>query len=115
MLVSLKNLALLALVTGSASVNALSGTGRTTRYWDCCKGSCGWSGKASVNKPITSCDKNDNPLTDMNAKNACDSGGSAYMCTNQSPWAVSDTLSYGFAAVKLSGATEANWCCACYK
>ena len=32
-----------------------SNTGRkngvTTRYWDCCKASCGWSGKASVTNP----------------------------------------------------------------
>ncbi|KAF2839203.1 glycoside hydrolase family 45 protein, partial [Patellaria atrata CBS 101060] len=85
-------------------------------YWDCCKGSCGWSGKAPVNRPIQSCDKNDNPLANMAARNACDNGGGeAYMCTNQSPWAVSDDLAYGFAAVRLQGQTESSWCCACYK
>ncbi|KAF2273438.1 endoglucanase-5 [Westerdykella ornata] len=114
MLLSLKNLALLALITGAASVEAQK-TGRTTRYWDCCKGSCGWSGKAAVNQPITSCDKNDNPLSNMAAKNGCEAGGQAYMCTNQSPWQVSENLSYGFAAVKLAGGNEASWCCACYK
>jgi hypothetical protein len=25
--------------------NAVSGSGRTTRYWDCCKPSCAWSGQ----------------------------------------------------------------------
>ena len=114
-MVSLKQLALVALATGAAVVDAQSGSGKTTRYWDCCKGSCGWAGKASVNQPIKSCDKSDNPLADMAAKNACDNGGSAYMCTNQSPWAVDDKLAYGFAAVKLSGGTESSWCCACYK
>lgn len=114
MLLSLKNLAVLALVACAASVDAQQ-TGKTTRYWDCCKGSCGWQGKAPVNQPITSCDKNDNPLSNMGAKNGCESGGQAYMCTNQSPWQVSENLSYGFAAVKLSGKTENNWCCACYK
>jgi hypothetical protein len=51
----------------------------------------------------------------MAAKNGCESGGSAFMCTSQSPWAVNDSLAYGFAAVKLAGKTESNWCCACYE
>ena len=113
-MVSIKQLVLFALTTGLATVDAQS-TGKTTRYWDCCKGSCGWSGKANVNQPIQSCDKNDNPLANMAAKNGCESGGSAFMCTSQSPWAVSDSLAYGFAAVKLAGKTESNWCCACYE
>jgi hypothetical protein len=37
------------------------------------------------------------------------------MCTDQSPWAVSDTLAYGFAATHIAGGTEASWCCACYE
>jgi hypothetical protein len=112
-MVSIKQLALLALTTGLATVDAQS-SGKTTRYWDCCKGSCAWAGKAPVSSPITTCDKNDNPLTDAGTKSGCD-GGSAYMCTNQSPWAVNDDLAYGFAAVKLAGKTESNWCCACYE
>lgn len=113
-MVSFKQVALLALATGLASVEAQQ-SGKTTRYWDCCKGSCGWSGKAPVNQPIQSCDKSDNPLSNMAAKNGCESGGQAYMCTNQSPWAVDDNLAYGFAAVKLAGKTENAWCCACYE
>ena len=113
-MVSFKQLALLALTTGLATVDAQS-TGKTTRYWDCCKGSCAWAGKAPVSKPITTCDKNDNPLTNVNAKSGCESGGEAYMCTNQSPWAVNDNLAYGYAAVKLTGKTERDWCCACYE
>jgi hypothetical protein len=57
-------------------------------------------------------------LADMAAKSNCDSSvsnGPAFMCSNQSPWAVSDDLSYGFAAVKLAGGTEASWCCSCYE
>ena len=114
-MVSIKQLSLLALTTGLATVSAQS-TGKTTRYWDCCKGSCAWAGKAPVNKPIATCDKNDNPLTNLNAKSGCESGGGeAYMCTDQSPWAVNDDLAYGFAAVKLAGKTESDWCCACYE
>lgn len=37
------------------------------------------------------------------------------MCTNQMPWAVSDTLSYGFAATTIAGGSESSWCCACYQ
>jgi hypothetical protein len=92
-------------------------TGVTNRYWDCCKPSCGWTGKitlASGSNPVTSCDASDNPITNYDAKSGCD-GGSTYMCSSQQPWAVSDSLSYGFAAVAISGGTEASWCCACYE
>lgn len=89
-------------------------TGQTTRYWDCCKPSCAWSGKASVSNPVNTCDINDNLLSDVDTKSACD-GGDAYYCSNQGPWAVDDNLSYGFAAAKLSGKQETDWCCGCYK
>ncbi|KAG8902470.1 acetyl-coenzyme-A carboxylase, partial [Tulasnella sp. 403] len=106
--------AILALAS-ALGVQAQSGTGVTTRYWDCCKTSCAWSGKAAVSAPVRTCDKNNNPLSDPNTKSACDNGGSAYACANNSPWAVSDNLAYGFAAVNLSGQTEASWCCSCYQ
>ena len=35
---------------------------------------------------------------DYAARNACESGGTAYMCWSGIPWSVSNTLSYGFAA-----------------
>ncbi|KAK3503311.1 RlpA-like double-psi beta-barrel-protein domain-containing protein-containing protein [Neurospora crassa] len=95
------------------AVQAASGSGQSTRYWDCCKPSCSWSGKAPVNRPVLACDANNNPLSDASIKSGCD-GGSAYTCANNSPWAVNDQLSYGFAATKLSGGTESSWCCACY-
>ncbi|QRV85207.1 glycoside hydrolase family 45 protein [Ceratobasidium sp. AG-Ba] len=31
-----------------------------------------------------------------------------------SPFAVSDSLSYGFAAANIQGGSEASWCCQCY-
>jgi len=37
------------------------------------------------------------------------------MCSNQIPWAVDSSLSYGYAAVRISGQTESQWCCACYE
>ncbi|KAH8147481.1 uncharacterized protein LAJ45_08308 [Morchella importuna] len=93
---------------------AVSGTGSTTRYWDCCKPSCAWTGKAAVTSPVKTCDANNNVLTNVDAKSGCD-GGVAFMCNNQIPWAVSDTLAYGYGAVRITGQTESDWCCACYE
>ncbi|KAL6921517.1 hypothetical protein ACHAPO_004788 [Fusarium lateritium] len=109
----MRSFALLALV-GPLAVSAASGSGHSTRYWDCCKPSCSWSGKAKVSAPALTCDNRDNPITNLNAVNGCEGGGSAYACTNYSPWAINDDLAYGFAATKLAGGTEASWCCACY-
>lgn len=91
-------------------------TGTTTRYWDCCKPSCAWPGKASLAEgPVRTCNKNDQPLSDGGAtKSGCQSGGGAYMCSSQSPWAVNDTVAYGYAAVRIAGSSESQWCCACY-
>ncbi|KAL5316538.1 hypothetical protein ACEPPN_015587 [Leptodophora sp. 'Broadleaf-Isolate-01'] len=94
-----------------------SGTGTTTRYWDCCKPSCAWPGKAELasgSNPVTTCDIKDNPLTDYNTASGCNGGG-AYQCSNEAPWAVTDDLAYGFAAVNIGGGTESSWCCACYE
>ncbi|CAO2651211.1 Nn.00g095080.m01.CDS01 [Neocucurbitaria sp. VM-36] len=95
-----------------------SGEAVTTRFWDCCKPSCGWDGKADVSKPVVSCTADDKP-TDIAAGTGCN-GGSAYQCSNQQPWAVNDTLSYGYAGVFITsdlthGAIEGAWCCACYQ
>jgi len=71
--------------------------GFATRYWDCCKPSCGWTGNSS--NPVDSCDINDNNIgVNDEARNGCESGGTAYTCNNWAPWSKSDTLSYGFVA-----------------
>ena len=103
-----------AAATLTAPVQAASGSGTTTRYWDCCKPSCAWSGKAAFSSPAKTCDANDSPLTDVDANSGCD-GGMAYTCSNYSPWAVNDNLAYGFAATAISGGSESSWCCACYQ
>lgn len=54
-------------------------------------------------------------ITDLNAVSGCTSGGTSYTCANNEPWAVSDSLAYGFAAVHISGGTESTWCCQCYQ
>lgn len=88
--------------------------GKSTRYWDCCKPSCSWPGKALVNQPVYACSANFQRITDFNAKSGCD-GGSAFSCADQTPWAVNDEFAYGFAATALAGGSEASWCCACYE
>ncbi|KAG2225554.1 hypothetical protein INT45_013665 [Circinella minor] len=92
-----------------------SGEGQTTRYWDCCKASCSWPDKADVSAPVGTCKADGvTRLTDNNAQSGCN-GGNAYMCNDNQPWAVSDDLSYGFAAASIAGKDEAGWCCGCYE
>ena len=110
----IRNLAITALLTTCATWTAAlkSGSGITTRYWDCCKPSCAWNDLSTLNiqSAVKSCDVNDQPLTDTSAASGCN-GGTAYMCSDQSPWAVSTDLSYGFAAISVSNPS----CCQCYQ
>jgi hypothetical protein len=110
-------LGFLAILAEGSNLN-YSGEAITTRFWDCCKPSCAWDAKADVNRPVLSCGTDDKPI-DTKAGTACN-GGSAYQCSNQQPWAVNDTLSYGYAGVFIMpnlvrGDIEGGWCCACYK
>jgi len=73
-------------------------SGFATRYWDCCKPSCGWTMNAMPVAPLKSCSQQDTVLSNVDAKSSCDGGGPAYLCSSQAPWAVSATLAYGFAA-----------------
>ncbi|KAI1631910.1 glycoside hydrolase family 45 protein [Biscogniauxia mediterranea] len=107
-------LALLNLSSLAGVVRAASGTGTTTRYWDCCKPSCAWSGKAAVSAPVRTCDKGDSVLSDADARSGCD-GGTAFTCSDYAPWAVDDGLAYGFAATAIAGGDESSWCCACFQ
>lgn len=89
--------------------------GKTTRYWDCCKPSCAWPGKARVTHPVATCSKNGSRLSDgTKTVSGCD-GGSAFACAAQGPWNVSRDVSYGFAAARIQGQGEKNWCCRCYQ
>jgi len=99
--------------TTSSSGGGGTQDGVTTRYWDCCKASCGWTGKASVSNPVQTCAADGVTPVGVDTQSGCN-GGSAYMCLNQQPWNVSATLSYGFAAAHISGQQESDWCCACY-
>jgi hypothetical protein len=108
-------LSLLLLLPSLASASyPTSGPAITDRYWDCCKPSCGWKGKASFNSPVFSCDNNNNHLTDFDAGTGCN-GGNAFLCADQSPWAINDTFSYGFTGASFPGYVEDAWCGACYQ
>ncbi|ORY18870.1 RlpA-like double-psi beta-barrel-protein domain-containing protein-containing protein [Clohesyomyces aquaticus] len=113
----LRNIPLL-LVLWVVSVQCSSSnisTAITTRFWDCCKPSCSWKEKAKVTGPVLTCDKQDNPFRDFAAGTGCGTGGTAYSCSDQQPWAVNDTFSYGFAGIYIEGHVEDFWCCACYQ
>jgi hypothetical protein len=77
-----------------------------SRYWDCCKPACGWSGNVRAGNAMPSCDEQNQELSSRDTKNACESGGSAYMCWDGAPWSAGDRLSYGFVA-----ASGANYQC----
>jgi hypothetical protein len=83
-----------------------------SRYWDCCKPACGWTGNIPNGGPaMQSCNLQNQSLgSDFGARNACEGGGTAFMCWNGAPWSVGGQLSYGFAA-----ASGGNYRCgACY-
>lgn len=92
--------------------NGRSGTGVTTRYWDCCKPSCAWPGKADVSAPVTACGLNGVTPADPNAQSGC-TGGDAYMCNDQQPFSINSTLAYGFAAASIAGSGKSQSCCSC--
>ncbi|KAF2873046.1 endoglucanase 1 precursor [Massariosphaeria phaeospora] len=92
---------------------AFSGEAITTRFWDCCKPSCGWKQKAPFSRPVLSCGIDEKPL-DIAAGTGCN-GGNAYLCSDQQPWVVNETFSYGFAGIFLPGHNEDFWCCSCYQ
>ncbi|GAB0132900.1 hypothetical protein EsDP_00001321 [Epichloe bromicola] len=97
--------AVLLLLAATPTILAASGAGYSTRYWDCCKPSCAWSKKASVSKPVATCDRNyHGRLTDVDAKSGCDNG-SAFACANNSPFAVNDRLALTFTSGPISGKT----------
>lgn len=95
-----------------SSIPPLAGgcDGYATRYWDCCKPHCGWSGNVpSLVAPLQSCAANNTRLSDSTVPSSCE-GGNAHMCWGMAPFAVSDTLAYGFAAT-----SSGDVCGRCYQ
>ncbi|MCL2183812.1 MAG: InlB B-repeat-containing protein [Chitinispirillia bacterium] len=100
-------------IAGGADAQGRSGNAKTTRYWDACKPSCAWTSNAPANGDnphgaCTACNVSGSKESNANARNACESGGTAYTCMAQAPWEVSSSLSYGYAATH-SNAT-CGWC-----
>lgn len=83
---------------GTISVQPITNgsDGWASRYWDCCKPSCGWSENAG-GKPVPSCTQDNTKMSDAKAQSACN-GGPAHVCWDMAPWSVSDNLSYGYVA-----------------
>ena len=88
-----------------------SGQGWGSRYWDCCKPHCAWSGKGG---PIArTCNASQQTLAkgDDMVKSICD-GGPAGLCNSQAPFAINDNLAYAFAAGP--GNSYAGSCGSCF-
>ncbi len=101
-----------AISSSASSIPPIVGgcDGYATRYWDCCKPHCGWSGNVpSLVAPLQSCAANNTRLSDLTAASSCD-GGNAHMCWGMAPFAVSDTLAYGYAAT-----SSGDVCGRCYQ
>ncbi|CAK0853990.1 unnamed protein product [Prorocentrum cordatum] len=76
----------------------------TTGYWDCCKPSCAWLGKGNVDQPPRSCAAvTQEYLVDTELESVCTLGGIAAGCVDNQPFAVSSSLSMGFAAAAVGG------------
>jgi len=73
--------------------------GFATRYWDCCKPSCAWPENGGA---AAACGMGDDNMGVTTAGNAC-TGGNAFACHEHAPWAHSNVVSYGFAAVNGVG------------
>lgn len=85
--------------------------GYTTRYWDCCKPHCGWTGNVTGSPALATCNKSDGSWgSNFNEQSSCQGGG-AFMCQGNAPWAVSNTLAFGYAAVSARG----DICGKCYQ
>ena len=89
--------------------------GYATRYWDCCKAHCGWSGNVNPGtEAAESCNQADQSHGgNYEIVNSCDSlaPDSAYTCYSNAPWAESPELALGFAAVPANG----DICGRCYR
>ena len=95
----------------SIKAGGRSGSGWGSRYWDCCKPHCAWSGKGG---PIAkTCNASQQTLAkgDDMVKSICD-GGPAGLCNSQAPFAINDDLAYAFAAGP--GNSYAGSCGSCF-
>ena len=102
-------------------------SGWNSRYWDCCKPHCSYRENVDTNaNPFAvgmNCSVSNteiaafkvSPNASPNAsqywfgyegtKSGCDAGGEAYACFSQAPYAICDSLAYGYAAVPAADAS----------
>ena len=72
----------------------------TSIFWNCCVTSCALAYSAYTTTASKSCQSAIFAQSNANIYPDC-SYGSIYICTDQQPWNVSDTLSYGYADVNI--------------
>lgn len=84
--------------------------GWASRYWDCCKQSCGWSANAGGN-PVDSCDSSGQSVVGDGEQSSC-SNGSSTTCNSFAPWAYSEEVAFGFVATHAGSGVG---CGTCYK
>lgn len=83
----------------------VSGSGNTTRTWDCCKPSCSWLdnlNSTSATTPVRSCLIDGETTADIDAESGC-VNGTAFACTDQQPRVYNDTISLGFVGASFTG------------
>nr|AHI15753.1 glycoside hydrolase family 45 [Apriona japonica] len=95
--------------------DGVSGSGKTTRYWDCCKPSCAWKDnlKDTSGTPVQSCTTDGSSKADEDTQSACEDGSGAYMCSNQQPTVVNSSFALGYVAASFTGGVDTKMCCAC--
>ncbi|ENN80431.1 endoglucanase [Dendroctonus ponderosae] len=103
-----------AIAIGLAAAK-LSGSGTTTRYWDCCKPSCSWKENTGTHDAVASCSIDGVTKVNASVTSGCDSDGSAYVCNDMQPWSVNDTFAYGFVAASFTGGSDTSYCSVCLK
>ncbi|WP_157360350.1 cellulose binding domain-containing protein [Aliagarivorans marinus] len=102
--------AVIVLLSSLATGSGHSAEGYATRYWDGCKPHCSWADNTSIT-PVKTCNINNQDNGDnADIASACN-GGDAFTCWDMAPKRISDTLSYGYAAVPASG----DICGKCYQ
>ncbi|XP_050300226.1 endoglucanase-like isoform X3 [Anthonomus grandis grandis] len=105
----------IAVLSVVAVAYGLSGSGTTTRYWDCCKPSCSWKENVGTLDPVESCAADGETKLNASVHSGCDWDGTSYVCNNLQPWAVNDTFAYGFVAASFTGGVDNSKCCICLK
>jgi Glycosyl hydrolase family 45/Fungal cellulose binding domain len=94
----------------------LTGTARTTRYWDSCAASCVWNNKADFASLLQSVTKSGAVSTDKNGPSGCISTApnARFADPKQQPIVVNENLALGYAAAgSLNGLDERELCCSC--